>query len=164
MELKKSFDYRKIFIFVYALAFLIYIVVGLQPADASSQYLISGKLVIPSIDLDSDVASLSLSGNRLDTPDEIVGSFSRRDNDTLLIAHSTTAFRRLNDLTIGNMIIYNDIKYYVTDTVVLQKSDVEMSKILQEEPVDTIKLMTCFGELYEDGDASHRLIVTARVL
>ncbi len=164
MELKKSFDYRKIFIFVYALAFLVYIIVGLQPADASSQYKITGKLIIPSIELESDVAELELLNNKLDTPDTIVGSYSNSDNNTLLIAHSTSAFIDLDRLNIGNLVIYNDNKYLVTDVSVFAKKDIQMRTVLQEESVGTIKLMTCFGELYEGGDASHRLIVTAKIL
>ena len=48
-----------------------------------------------------------------------------------------------------------------SDISVQEKSEIDMLKLLKKDENDSIVLMTCAGELYKDGDASHRLIVTA---
>ncbi len=164
MEIRKSFDFRILFFLISFLTFVILLSLGLSPAEATAQYDISGSLFIPSIELSSDVASLTLDQNKLNTPDEIVGSFSNHDNKTLLIGHSSTVFNNLHDVTIGNVIIYNEHKYIVVDIDVLEKEAISMSKILKSEKENTLVLMTCAGEDYGNGDSSHRLILTATAL
>lgn len=161
MELKRHFDLRYIFVGLYVLLFVAYIIVGLQPAEAVANYQISANLSIPAIGLKSDVTELSLHDNNLDTPDTIVGSYSRADNKTLLIGHSTTVFEHLDDVHLGDIIEYNETSYTVISYKIQAKSDISMARLLKSADKDTIVLMTCAGELLDNGDATHRLIITA---
>lgn len=161
MELRRHFDLRYVFVGLYVLFFALYIVVGLQPAEAAVSYDISANLSIPAIGLRSDVTELTLHDGNLDTPDTIVGSYSRADNKTLLIGHSTTIFAHLDDIRLGDMIEYNNTSYTVISYTIQAKSDISMTRLLKATNNDTIVLMTCAGELLENGDATHRLIVTA---
>ena len=160
MELKKHLDLRYLFVGLYVLLFVAYFVVGLQPADAAN-YEITANLAIPAIGLGADVTSLELHDGKLDTPDTIVGSFTRAENKTLLIGHSTTVFEHLDSVQNGDVIEYDDRSYMVVSKEVLAKSDVSMMRLLKSESHDTLVLMTCAGELLGNGDATHRLIITA---
>lgn len=160
MELKRRFSFRKLFTIVYIVAFLTYVAVGLLPADGIA-YTIDGGLLIPSIDLVSGVTKLELKDSRLNTPDSIVGSYSRNPNKTFLIGHSSTIFRDLDEVKVGDQIIYNNVEYKVADMEVVKKSDVDMTNLLKAEKEDTLVLMTCAGEPVGQKDATHRLIVTA---
>ena len=162
MELKRHLDTRFWLVGAYFVALVIYLIVGLHPAGARDYNIVSS-LYIPSIALDSDVTSLSLNDNKLDTPDSIVGSFSNAENKTLLIGHSTTVFENLHNIDIGAEIFYNNEVYRVDKIETVLKSNVNMNKILSSTQAKTIKIMTCAGELYGDGDASHRLIITATI-
>lgn len=161
MELKKSFNYRKIVLPLYVFLFLIYLAVGLMPAEATD-YVVATELKIPHINLVSDVATLKLENYELKTPDSIVGSFTRSKNKTLLIGHASTVFSKLNDLEVGDEIIYESMIFYVESMIVKEKSMISMNEILKAEDKNTLILMTCAGETLKDGDATHRLIVTAR--
>lgn len=160
MELKKHLDFRKVFAILYSVIFAIYIIVGLQPAEAAN-YKVDAKLEIPSIGLDSDVTALKLEDHRLDTPDTIVGSYAGAKNKTLLIGHSTTVFSELNKMRVGDVVIYNGKTYRAISRVFRAKEEIKMTELLKEEKNDTLVLMTCAGELLEGGDATHRLIITA---
>lgn len=160
MELKKHFSIQKLFIVLYAVVFAVYLIIGLQPAEARD-YEISTELSIPSIGLISDVTKLSLNGSKLDTPDTIVGSYSEADNKTLLIGHSTTVFTNLQNIKVGDIVTYDYTEYEVRKITTLAKDDISMGVILAPSEKETIIIMTCAGELYNSGDASHRLIVTA---
>ena len=160
MELKQRLDPKVVFTGLYVILFLIYVVIGLQPADAV-QYAISGRLDIPSIDLSSGVTDVELENGDLNTPDKIVGNYSTANSKTFLFGHSTTVFQNLNKIKLGDEISYDDKVYEVVDVTVQEKSDISMSKLLAKEDSESIVLMTCAGDLYDDGDASHRLIVTA---
>lgn len=157
---KKHINFKFIFIGVYCVAFLTYIIYGLQFAEATN-YEINAKLEIPSIGLATDVTPLTLEENKLDTPDSIVGSYSSFPSKTLLIGHTTGVFHALNRIAVGDQITYQDNKYDVIDYYVALKSDINMTDLLSATDKDTLVLMTCAGTLYEGGDASHRLIVTA---
>lgn len=148
---------------LYAVFFAVYIFIGLQPAEAKS-YDISGNLKIPEIALDIGVTTLELNERKLETPDTIVGSYSRNPNKTLLIAHSTTAFKNLKNLAIGAEITYNDKTYRVIDEKTYEKSEINMTKLLKTAEKDTLILMTCAGEPIGKLDATHRLIVTAEIV
>ena len=163
MELKKRINPRYILLGVYLLAFAIYIIYGLQPVQARV-YDVSGALNIPSIGLSTDVTSLRLVNHQLDTPDDIAGSYSRADNKTLLIGHSSTVFSELHNVDVGDQIYYNDTKYAVKTTETLEKSEISMGYLLQEADVDTIVIMTCAGENLPQNDATHRLIVVAEAV
>ena len=160
MELKKRFDFRIVFLSLYMLAFLIYLLVGFLPAEAVN-YKIDARLEIPAIGLVSEVTTLDLQERKLNAPDSIVGSYSRAENKTLLIGHSTTAFSSLDKLNLGEEIVYRNKVYRVAGRAMVEKNKISMREILKTEENDTLVLMTCAGELYEDRDASHRLIITA---
>lgn len=160
MELKKRLDSRIIFVSLYVFALIIYIIYGLQPAGAVN-YDIVASLSIPSIDLAADVTSLESNNNRLDTPDTIVGSYSNHYHKTLLIGHSTTVFNRLDEVSLEDELEYNNNFYRVIAINLVKKSSINMSDLLKFEKKDTLVLMTCAGTLFDNGDATHRLIITA---
>ena len=160
MELKRHLDWKSLFAGIYFLALAIYLFFGLQPAEAvQGDY--DATLIIPSISLESPVTELQLVNHELKTPDTIVGSFSNHKNKTLLIGHSTTVFSALKDIQLEETINYKDSTYRVIKTETLEKKDVNMKQILSESEDDTLILMTCAGELLDDGDATHRFIVEA---
>lgn len=160
MELKRHLDLRYLFVSLYFVAFAIYLLIGLQPVGATN-YNISSELMIPRIGLKTDVASLNLRDGNLDTPESIVGSFSKYPRKTLLIGHSTTVFQRLNDVEANDSIILDGNKYHIVSKYVTPKSDISMTELLRDSGRNTIVLMTCAGELIGNGDATHRLIVVA---
>lgn len=162
MELRKHIYFRNMFLIMYFLSVIVYVVIGLQPAEAHD-YTVSGSLSIPSIGLSSDVTTLELNNRRLDTPDTIVGSYSRVSNKTLLIGHSTTVFSDLNRVKKGDEIFYNNKTYRVDDIAVLAREDISMVDLLEHEEKDTLVVMTCAGKLLGEGKATHRLIITASV-
>ncbi len=164
MELKSKFSYSFIlkvcFVAIYFGLLVHFLVISLSSANAAS-YDISGNLTIPSIDLNTSVTELQLQDGALDTPDTIVGSFSRSINKTLLIGHSTTVFDNLSKLNLDNEILYNGKTYRVLSIDVKKKNEINMNFILNPAPVDTLVLMTCAGQELEGGDATHRLIISA---
>ena len=163
MELKKRLNIRTVLIGLYAVVFVVYVIVGLQPAEAVQGYETSAELNIPSIGLTSDVTTLQLEDRELKTPDTIVGSFSRAENKTLLIGHSSTVFKDLNKLVLGEEISYNDHIYIVQKIETLEKAEVKMSELLKKTDKDTLAIMTCAGADLGNGDATHRLIITAEI-
>ena len=160
MELKRRLDFRKVLIALYFVAFIAYLVVGLRPVDAK-QYDIIAQLSIPSIELTSDVAAVQLQNGALETPDKIVGSFSNHKNKTFLFGHSSMVFEKLNQVRIGDNIIYNGEHYKITAQEILPKEDINMKELLASAEKDTLVLMTCAGEDLPNSDATHRLIITA---
>ena len=160
MELRKHLSFKKIFIGVYFLAFAIYLIIGLQPAEAT-HYEISAELAIPSINLTTDVTTLALEDYKLNTPDTIAGSYTRAENKTLLIGHSTTVFQNLDQVEVGDYVNYNDKTYQVDKIELMEKATIDMDEILATTQKDTIVIMTCAGTLLDGGDATHRLIITA---
>lgn len=160
MELKRIFDYRAIMAIFCAAVFTFCILKYFETADAI-QYAVSGSLEIPSIGLISDVADVPLSNGILDTPKTIVGSYSRHNNSTLLIGHSNTVFSDLTNVKIGDSIKYNGRAYQIYKSQIIEKESIDMRELLAEKDTDTIIVMTCFGQMYNDGDASHRMIIFA---
>lgn len=160
MELKKRVDLRRVLIILYILFFVIYIIIGLQPAKATS-YEISTEIFIPRINLTSDVTDLALKNHALETPETIVGSFSRAKNKTLLIGHSSSVFKNLNQLSVGDKIIYDLDGYEIIEKKIIPKDKIKMDELLKAEKIGTLVLMTCAGEDLGDGDATERLIITA---
>ena len=163
MELKKRLSLRTVLIGLYVVVSGAYVIWGLQPAEAAQSYEISAELNIPSISLTSDVTTLKIEDHELKTPDAIVGSFSKAKNKTLLIGHSATVFQNLNNVKIGDEINYDNGIYVVKNIKVLEKADVDMSKILASTEKQTLEIMTCTGDLLDGGDATHRLIITAEI-
>ena len=162
MEIKKRLDFRIVIASLYAFAFLVYLVIGFMPAGAAN-YEISTQLSIPSTGIYSDVTKLSLENHELKTPDTIVGSFSRSTNKTLLIGHSTTVFKNLELAQIGDEITYNNTLYYIYNIYTIDKSEVDMKRILRKAEKDTLVLMTCAGEPIGETDATKRLIIEASI-
>ena len=160
MELRKHLDFRKVFIGMYILVFSVYLIIGLQPAEAT-QYEFSAELNIPSINLTSDVTTLHLENHSLQTPDTIVGSFVRHPGKTLLIGHASTVFQNLDQISLGDEIIYDGTTYQVTNRTTVEKSAVNMNELLTPTDHDTIIIMTCAGTDLQNNDATHRFIVTA---
>ena len=160
MKLKKRLSSKVVFTAVYFIAFAVYLVIGLQPAEAT-RYIVSDQLSIPSIGLVSDVATLEVEEHELKTPDTIVGSYSNHKNKTLLTGHSTTVFTELKNVGLNSEIAYGDRIYRVVRREMIPKAEVDMDRILSEADQDTIVIMTCAGELFNDGDATHRFMLTA---
>lgn len=160
MELKKHLNSRVIFVSLYFFAFIAYIIYGLQPARAVNND-ITASLSIPGISLTADVVNLEVQNGRLNTPDTIVGSYSRNQNKTLLIGHSTTVFSRLHEVRLGDELEYNDFAYRVVAIDLVPKPNISMTFLLESEKEDTLILMTCAGTLLNNGDATHRLLIKA---
>ena len=161
MELKNRLNSRKIFITLYLVSFLIYIVYGLQPVDASEAYVVNGVLNIPSIGLSVDVTNIQIEDGKLNTPSSIVGSYSNNSQLTLLIGHSTGVFKDLANVTIGDSVIYNNTVYKVSKSVLIEKDNINMDQLLSSVNKKTLVIMTCAGDLLDNGDATHRFIVFA---
>lgn len=160
MELKRRFNRRRCFTILYIVAFFAYVIVGLQPAEAKN-YEISGQVVIPSIKLSSDVTTLELVDHKLDTPDAIVGSYSKYSSKIFLVGHSSTVFKNLKNVKLNDYIYYNGASYRIRQIETLAKSDINMNGLLMPAKEQTIVIMTCAGERLGEKDATHRLIVTA---
>ena len=164
MELRKSIGIRKVVVFAYFLLLAGYLIVGFSPAPAEAAvYEISAELKIPTIGLISDVTTLKLRDGKLDTPDAIVGSFSRANNKTFLVGHAATVFKNLKNLEVGNEIVYDNTTFVVQKTEILAKAKISMNELLRETETETLVVMTCSGEALPGGDATHRLIITATI-
>lgn len=162
MELKKRLNLRKVLVAGYFVVLAIYLGLGLMPAEATTAYEISAELAIPSIGLATDVTKLHLNDNGiLDTPDTIAGSYTQAKNKVLLIGHSSTVFQDLKNVKIGDKITYNDKSYSVTVLSLTVKPEIDMREVLAAADEDTIIIMTCDGMMLENGDATHRFMVTA---
>lgn len=161
MELKKHLNFKYIFIGLYVAFFLAFIIYGVIPTNAVVSYEIDGELSMPSIGLNSGFTKLELGKDGLETPDTIVGSYSKNSNKTLLIGHSTTVFSNLKSVRLGDTFEYNGKTYEVRMIDMVAKNKINMNRVLQSEEKDTIVLMTCAGTLLDGGDATHRLIITA---
>ena len=163
MELKARFDFRRLAVLLFKVCFAVYLIIGLTPAEAT-RHEVSAALEIPAIGLNSEVTSLSLENHQLNTPDKIVGSYSRAENKTLLIGHSSTVFSDLDKVTVGDIIVYNNSEYLVKDITVERKEDISMKKLLSRADTDTLIIMTCAGTYLENSDATHRLLITAEII
>ncbi|MBR2658871.1 sortase [Candidatus Saccharibacteria bacterium] len=163
VEIRKRFDFRVI-IATICFAIGTFCFLNYHHLASAQEYEIFTKLTIQNIELSSDVTKTHLLNYKIVTPDYIVGSFSRAENKTLLVGHSTTAFENLKNVELNDEIEYNDKKYVTKKIEVLEKADIDMDKILAPAKEDTLVLMTCAGELYDNGDASHRLIITAELV
>lgn len=166
---RKLLVYAGIFL-VYFLAGAAFFYFGFQPAtSAEAVYAEESKnaadhLSISSINLGVPVAEINLNGSDLEVPEQIVGAYSVHKNKTLLIAHSTTAFKNLDQLQEGALVSYNRVNYKVTNIETKEKSEISMQEILSAAKTPTLVLMTCAGEQISDTDFSHRLIAAAEKL
>ena len=160
MELKRWWDGKVIFTIVYCVCFVLYLFAVFWPVEAKS-YAVSAHLLIPSIGLSSDVTTVDLADGELETPDTIVGSYVRSAHKNFLFGHSSTVFNKLHEVKTGDEIVYEDTKYKVISSEILEKNDINMNKLLRASERDTLVVMTCAGEDLGEGDATHRLILTA---
>lgn len=139
----------------------VYLFIGFQPsipADAASY----PQLEIPSIELKTPVASLSLTeDHQLIAPAAIAGIYTQSQNKLFIIGHSSTVFKKLDQVSLHDTFTYNGKTYQITNIETLPKADINMREILQSEPKETIIIMTCAGTPLPGQDATHRLIVTA---
>ena len=140
----------------------IYLYIGFQPV-ASTEALSYPTLKIDDISLSTPVEPLQLTDHQLIAPANIAGSYSSQPNKTLIIGHSSTVFRQLDQIRIGESLVYNEKTYRITKREILEKSAIDMTAILATSDVDTIIIMTCAGEPLPNQDATHRLIVTATI-
>ena len=164
MELRKSFDLRVFFGKLYVILMVAFLAIGFMPAEAATEYDVIGKLEIPTIGLTTEVAKLELENSELKTPKDIAGSFSKNENKTLIIGHASTVFDELGDVLVGDHILYGEKEYIIVKKEIALKEEIRMSRILKGEDVDTLVIMTCAGEDLGVGDATHRLMLTAKVL
>ena len=164
MKLKRALSLRTIVTTIYVCSVVIYLFFGIQPADAAT-YEITGQLEIPAIGLTSDITTLSLENGELKTPDTIIGSYSRSDSKIFLVGHRSTVFKDLIAVRPGDLISYGNEKFKVLEMSIEVKESISMSKLLAPDKNNekTLVLMTCAGESRENGDATHRLIITAKL-
>ena len=160
MEFKRRYNYRRIITVIYVVALSVYLIIGLQPAEAT-QYEISGEVKIPAIGLSSAVTSLEIEDHKLKTPDTIVGSYSKDPSKVFLFGHSSVVFKELKRVKINDEIIYNDKSYHIVSTKVILKANIDMNEILAPAEDNTLIIMTCAGLPVGEKDATHRLIITA---
>lgn len=145
----------------FAIMLPIYIFIGLQPipnAEATSL----PKLEIESINLTTPVATVELVDRQLIAPDHIAGIYNSAENKLFIIGHSSTVFKKLDQVHVDDIFSYDGITYQIQKLETIPKAEINMNKILKAEPEPTVIIMTCAGEPLADQDATHRLIITAK--
>lgn len=151
----------KMFLVVYlAIMLPTYIMVGLSPAPVANAANLP-KMEISSINLETPVAAVELVDHQLVAPDRIAGVYHAAEHKIFIIGHSSTVFKKLDQVRVDNLIKYDDTQYIVRNLKTLPKSEISMNEILQPETEDTLIIMTCAGEPLANQDATHRLIITA---
>lgn len=128
-----------------------------KTADASSEE----RLFIPTIGLVARVRDIERTGNQLIAPDEIAGAYKPTLHKTVIIGHSSTIFKDLKKIGGEDTFTFDKKTYKVKSREIIEKSVVNMSEIVSETDVNTVIIMTCYGEPLGGQDYSHRLIVTA---
>lgn len=138
----------------------IYIFIGMQPAMSINT---EGMpvLKIADLNLETPVQPLSLENQELIAPANIAGSYSNHTNKTLIIGHSSTIFKTLNQVEVGDALDYDGQTFIIIGADTLEKSEISMNEILAPAAENTIIIMTCAGKSLPHQDATHRLIVTA---
>lgn len=146
----------------YLIAVPIFVYIGLQPASATDAEAVS-QLEIESIGLSTPVVVSELKNHELSVPDRVAGEYAKNDSKTLLIGHSSTVFKNLKAVNLGDEISYQGENYQVTGISKQAKENINMGEILAETSRDTIILMTCSGAPLGHDDYTHRLIITAEL-
>ena len=160
----KDFRIRKIFrisdfvvliALISASAFFINSIVSDTSAASADQLTIDG------INLNTPVEKVELKGNELVSPETIAGAYEASPNKTLLIGHSTTVFKNLDEINGDMLIEYKGKEYQITEMVMMKKEDISMFDLTRPAEEDTIILMTCAGKATGNHDFTHRLVITA---
>lgn len=138
----------------------IYLLIGFMPA-VPADALNYPRLHIPSIQLDTPVATVELVDHQLTAPATIAGAYYAAPHKVFLLGHSTTVFRQLEHVQLGDHVEYDGQTYHIVQMDTPRKETISMKHLLKAETQDTIVIMTCAGELLENQDATHRLIITA---
>lgn len=141
----------------------VYIFIGMQPASSINTEGLP-TLTIASIDLETPVSPIEMNNRELVAPANIAGSYTSTKNKNFIIGHSSTVFRKLDRVKVGDTITYENETYLVTDRVIAEKDDINMSEVLASSETPTVVIMTCAGENLPNQDATHRLIITAELI
>lgn len=139
----------------------VFIFIGLQPIPVDATSL--PQLNIPSISLATPVSTVELADRQLIAPAAIAGVYYAAENKLFIIGHSSSVFKHLEQVQLGDNFIFDDKTYHIHDIKTLAKADISMKRLLQPEAEETIVIMTCAGEPLPEQDATHRLIITARL-
>lgn len=154
----------RVFITAFFLVILpIYLYIGFRPASSLD---LEGYpvLAIPSINLSTPVTEIYLENHELIAPATIAGIYHANPNKLFIIGHSSTVFRNLKKINLGDNFTYDGKNYQVSSMITLEKSAINMAELLANNAEETIVIMTCAGESLPNQDATHRLIVTATLL
>ncbi len=138
----------------------VYLFIGLQPAlpaDAAEY----PQLEISDINLKTPVQPTTPVDHELPVPSTIAAVYQPSASKTFIFGHASTVFKKLPELQIGDTFTYEEKSYQITKLQTIPKAEIDMSILLQEEPIDTVIMMTCAGEPLPNQDATHRLIITA---
>lgn len=146
----------------FMIALPIYLYIGFRPAS-SLDYTNYPKLNIPSIALAAPVAEIHLKNRELIAPDTIAGIYHAHPNKLFIIGHSSTVFKNLDQVRVADYLSYGGEAYQIITKTVLEKSAINMADILADADERTIVLMTCAGKSLPNHDATHRLIITAKL-
>lgn len=144
----------------FAIMLPIYIFIGLQPAPIANASDLP-QLSIPSIDLETPVTAVNLVNHEFIVPEYIAGFYTQAENKIFLMGHSSTIFKKLDRVKVGETFTYNNTTYRIRNIETLPKSEISMTKILQAEEQETVIIMTCAGTPLPNRDATHRLIISA---
>ncbi len=155
----------------YAIFAFAFITIGLQPirsaevAYADESAVADATITIDAIGLDAPVMQSAINENTLSVPEQIAASYSTTQTKTLIFGHSSTVFKDLHQVSMGDEIVYRNQTYHVINTKEQRKDEISMSEILAPTKTPTIILMTCSGDLIpgSNGDHTHRLIITAEL-
>ncbi len=147
----------------FAIMLPIYIFIGLQPAPIANASSLP-QLAIPSISLTTPVTPVNIVEHEFIVPSQIAGYYTQAENKIFIMGHSSTVFKKLDHIQVGDTINYNNATYLVQSTETLPKAEISMNQILQAETEETLIIMTCAGQPLANQDATHRLIVTATKL
>lgn len=87
----------------------------------------------------------------------------------VLDAHNTAAFKNLNSLPVGaDIYIFTSrsewLHFTVTDAKTYAVNKLSPSTLFASAQSPQINLITCAGKLFGNGEASHRLIVSAKLI
>ena len=159
-RLKKAWGRISLSLFV-CLSLGVYIYIGLQPIRVEAQ---QNRLTIPSIELTTPVEDLERLGNTLIAPEVVAGAYQENPGKTLIIGHSSTVFKRLVEIEVGESLEYDGSLYRVSGRQILPKSEVQMDELVRADGKAGLVLMTCAGEHFSGDDYSHRLIIVAQSL